>query len=216
METLPDRRTQRVLDLLNKRQVARGRLIFALDATASRQSTWDTASKLQGEMFQAAAKTGALDVQLVYYRGPDECRASPWTSNARELANAMARVMCVSGHTQIGKVVAHIRREHATQAINAVVFVGDAMEEDPGELYDLASGLGVPVFVFQEGDDAKVAEVFKKIAELTKGAYCRFTPGAAQELGDLLRAVATFATGGLAAVSDLRTDGARKLLGQLK
>lgn len=36
----------------------RGRLIFALDATASRAPTWDRAAKLQGEMFEAAAALG--------------------------------------------------------------------------------------------------------------------------------------------------------------
>ena len=54
----------------------RGRLIFALDATMSRQPLWDTACKLQADMFREAAAIGGLDVQLVYYRGLAECRAS--------------------------------------------------------------------------------------------------------------------------------------------
>src|SRR5262245_16642685 len=51
----------------------RGRLIFALDATMSRQPTWDTACRLQADMFREAASIGGLAVQLVYYRGPAEC-----------------------------------------------------------------------------------------------------------------------------------------------
>src|SRR6188768_3399767 len=61
---------------------ARGRLIFALDATMSRQPTWDLACSIQGEMFEAAASIGGLAVQLVYFRGLSESRASPFVTNA--------------------------------------------------------------------------------------------------------------------------------------
>ena len=216
MPNLPTQHSKRVASFLEKVQVARGRLIFALDATASRQPTWDTACQLQAEMFTETGRIGGLEVQLVYYRGLDECRASHWTGDTRELAKAMSRIMCRSGNTQIAKVLAHIRKEHAQQAVSAVVFVGDMCEDTPYTLYDAATGLGVPVFIFQEGDDIHAAEVFKQIAKLTNGAYSRFSPDAARELAELLRAVAVFATGGLAALADLRTDSARKLLGQLK
>jgi len=167
-------------------------------------------------MFAEAGKIGGLEIQLVYYRGLDECRASHWTSDTRELANTMSRIMCLSGYTQIAKVLAHIRKEHAQQAVTAVVFVGDMCEDTPHVLYDAATGLGVPVFIFQEGDDVHAAEVFSQISKLTNGAYSRFSPGAARELAELLRAVAVFATGGLTALADLRTDSTRKLLRQLK
>jgi hypothetical protein len=65
----------------------RGRLIFALDATRSRQPTWDIACQLQAEMFQEVAAIGGLDVQLVYYRGMRECTASRWVSDGRALAD---------------------------------------------------------------------------------------------------------------------------------
>ena len=42
----------------------RGRLLFALDATASRQLTWDSACQVQAAMFREAAAIGGLDVQL--------------------------------------------------------------------------------------------------------------------------------------------------------
>ena len=47
----------------------RGRLVFALDATMSRQPTWDSACALQADMFREAASIGGLDIQLVYFRG---------------------------------------------------------------------------------------------------------------------------------------------------
>src|SRR6201991_1879924 len=107
----------------------RGRLIFALDATMSRQPTWDTACRLQAEMFREAAAIGGLDVQLVYFRGLNECRASGWVSNGDRLANLMTRIDCRGGHTQIGKVLSHTRNENDRAKVQALVYVGDAMEE---------------------------------------------------------------------------------------
>jgi hypothetical protein len=215
--TLPAQPSERVAAFLDKVKAnQRARLIFALDATASRQPTWDASARLQGEMFEAAGKIGGLEIQLVYYRGLDECKASHWTSDARELAHSMSRITCVSGPTQIGKILDHARKEHRHQAINAVVFVGDAMEESAPTLYDATAGLGVPLFAFQEGADSEVARVFGELARLTKGAYYAFDAGSIAQLRELLRAVAAFATGGLQALSDQRTDSARKLLGQLK
>src|SRR5262245_66450291 len=92
---------------------ARGRLIFALDATMSRQPTWDTACTLQAEMFREAASVGGLDIQLVYFRGLNECRASGWVSDGKQLAELMARIDCRGGQTQISKVLNHARQENA-------------------------------------------------------------------------------------------------------
>src|SRR5262245_33775594 len=190
------------------------RLVFALDATMSREQTWDQACQLQGQMFAEAGKLGTLQIQLVYFRGLDECRASHWTSNAHELARTMTGIRCRSGETQIGKILAHIRREHVVQKVSAGIFVGDAMEEIPGNLYDAARGLGVPLFMFQEGDIPGVETTFREMARLTGGTYCRFEPGAEAKLAELLRAVAAFAVGGLAALTDQRTDAAKLLLTQ--
>ena len=208
---VPARVTARASAFLKTVRAASGRLIFVLDATASRQPTWDTACHLQAEMFQQAA---GLQVQLVYYRG-NECRVSRWTHNANELASTMRQIVCVSGQTQIGRALGNVRREHGAQPVNAVVFVGDAVEEVAGTLYDAAAGCP-PVFVFQEGDDPGVMEIFRQIARRTGGAYERFDPGAANKLAELLRAVAAFATGGVKALADLNSEGARKLLGQIK
>ena len=194
----------------------RGRLIFALDATASRQPSWDTACALQAQMFDEVATIG-IDVQLVYFRG-SECQASSWVSNARALAALMEKIGCQTGYTQIGKVLAHTQREHDRQKVRALVFVGDAMEEKATDLYRLSDELArriIPCFMFQEGDDPEAMRAFKEIARLTKGAYCRFSPGAASELAELLRAVATYAAGGVQALSTSRNAGAVKLLTQL-
>jgi hypothetical protein len=173
-------------------------------------------------MFREAAKTGGLDIQLVYFRGLGECRASGWVAGAEKLAGLMSAIDCRGGHTQIGKVLSHGRQEYGKQRVQAMVFVGDAMEEKIDDLC-IAAGelglLGVPVFMFQEGDDSVAENAYREIARLSHGAYCRFDTGAAHQLGELLRAVAAYAAGGIKALADLsarRSDGARKLLAQLR
>ena len=200
----------------------RGRLIFALDATMSRQPTWDSACALQADMFREAASAGGLDIQLVYFRGLGECRASGWVAAAEKLATLMSRIDCRGGHTQIGKVLSHARQEYGKQRVQALVFVGDAMEEKIDDLCKAAGELGLmgmPVFMFQEGSDPIAEHAYREIARLSRGAYCRFDTGAAHQLGELLRAVAAYAAGGIKALADLserRSEGARKLLAQLR
>ncbi len=198
----------------------RGRLIFAMDATMSRQPTWDMALSLQADMFREVARIGGLDVQLVYFRGFRECRASRWVSDAEALARLMTSVACRGGQTQIRKVLLHAKREAEKAKVDALVYVGDCMEEDVDRLCALAGELGllsVPVFLFQEGHDPRAATAFQEIARLTGGAWCPFDAGAAKQLRDLLRAVAVYATGGRTALEDRRGSdaGARLLLSRL-
>ncbi|HZT51530.1 MAG TPA: VWA domain-containing protein [Stellaceae bacterium] len=195
----------------------RGRLIFAMDATASRGPTWDRACQLQGEMFEATAALGGLEVQLVFYRGFNECKASRWLGNAASLHRAMRAVFCVGGQTQIARVLGHALNAAAEGQVNAVVFVGDAMEESLDTLLGLAGELGlrgVPVFLFHEGGDPVVARGFKEIARVTRGAYCPFDAASADQLRALLGAVAAYAAGGRRALADYgkRTGGAALLL----
>jgi hypothetical protein len=197
----------------------RGRLIFALDATMSRQPTWDAACRLQGEMFSEAGRVGGLDVQLVYYRGFGECRASRWVSDTRALRDLMTAIDCRGGLTQIGKVLAHARRETQKRRVQAMVFVGDALEEPIDALAARAGELGIlglPVFVFQEGHDPEVEKGYREIARLSGGAYARFNQNAAAELAELLRAVAVFAAGGRKALAARKGASAQLLLGQIR
>ena len=200
---------------------AKGRLVFALDATMSRQPTWDMACALQADMFREAASIGSLDIRLVYYRGFNECRATGWISDSAQLAKLMSKIDCRGGNTQIGKVLSEARREAVASAVRAVVFVGDAMEEAIDELCAKAGELGllkVPVFMFQEGHDTTAEQAFREIARLTGGAWCRFDPGAAAQLRELLRAAAAYAAGGHEALLRLSKTGtgAAKLLGQMR
>ena len=182
----------------------RGRLIFALDATASREPTWDRACRIQGEMFEATAALGGLDVKLVYYRGFNECKASRWMTNAADLHRVMRSVSCVGGETQIERVLAHALNETKQRKVNALVFVGDAMEESVDRLCQLAGELGlngVPIFLFHEGDNPLAARAFQQMAKLSRGAYLRFDLASADRLKDLLGAIAVYAAGGYRALT---------------
>jgi len=200
----------------------RGRLIFAMDATMSRQPTWDLALELQGDMFEAVKQVGGLDVQLVYFRGFRECQASKWVGDPAALARLMRKVHCEGGHTQIRKVLTHARQENEAGKVNALIYVGDCMEEDVDQLSKLAGELGligVPVFLFQEGHDQRAERAFKEIARLSRGAHCRFDAGSARQLRELLTAVAVYASGGRKALQDYRastqSSAALRLLEQL-
>jgi hypothetical protein len=184
---------------------AKGRLIFAIDATMSRLPTWTKASEIQSDMFDVAQSIGGLAVQLVYFRGHGEFRASDWTASAGVLGNRMRDVTCRSGFTQVCRVLAHAGAEASQTRVGALVYVGDAFEEDPdaaaAEAGKLAL-LGVPAFMFHEGDDPNAGAVFQNVARLTKGVYARFDSGAAKQLRDLLMAAAIYATGGAVALRE--------------
>jgi hypothetical protein len=226
VETGGDDRVAKFLAQRGAGTVGGGRLIFALDATASRSPTWEMARSLTGEMIREAASIGPLSLQLVYFRGgldaPRECVASAWTSDATRLAELMARVECRAGQTQIARVLAHAQRETLAAKVGAVTFIGDACEQ-PGDDFDRLGAAAVvlgrlktPIFAFQEGREPSAEKAFRKIAEWSGGAYGRFDAGAATQLGDLLRAAAAFAVGGVTALEGRMDAGARLLLGQLK
>jgi hypothetical protein len=183
----------------------RGRLIFAMDATASRGPTWVQAMAIQTEMFQEAASVGGLDVQLVYYRGLMDFGASPWLGDADRMISLMRGVDVVAGNTQIERMLRHAGEEAKRGKINAVVFIGDAVEESADLIAAAAGQLalrGVPVFVFHEGGLEPAGSVFRQIAQITHGAYSVFDARSPQQLRDLLKAVAIFAAGGRKALEN--------------
>ncbi len=203
--------SQDVTDFLNKlaqmpslkTSQGSGRLMFAMDATASREPTWDQACHIQGEMFLATQGLGGLEVQLVFFRGFGECKTSSWMASSEELVKRMTSVNCRGGRTQILKILKHAIKETGARKVNALVYVGDSMEENVDDLCHSAGELGVlgvPMFVFQEGNDPVAMQAFKQFALLTSGAHCHFNSSSASQLKDLLAAVAVFAAGGLPAL----------------
>lgn len=200
----------------------RGRLVLAMDATMSRQHSWDMALAIQGDMFAEAGRIGGLDVQLVYFRGSSECRASKWSPDTASLARLMSGIRCAGGRTQILRVLKHVKSEAGAGKVNACVYIGDALEE-PVDALSVVAGeiglMGVPLFMFQEGTDHRAEQGFRDIARLTRGAYFRFGQDSASILRELLSAVAVYAAGGYLALeshSAARGGAAALLLQQMK
>jgi hypothetical protein len=195
------------------------RLMFAVDATASRQPTWDSASHLQQEMFRATDKVASLAVQLCYYRGFHQFYASGWLTDSTQLAQLMGRVQCEGGHTQIARLLRHALDEQRKAPVKALVFIGDAVEENPDTLCQLAGQCGLlhlPLFLFQEGPGSAVERTFRVMARLSGGAYAHFDSHSASTLADLLGAVARYVAGGRTALEGSSSDSAKLLLQQLK
>lgn len=198
-------------------RASRGRLIFALDATMSRQPTWDLAQSIQGEMFRTTAAQGGLDVQLVYFRGFGECRASRFVSGGEGLGALMAKISCRGGKTQIGRVLSHALDETRAQRVGALIYIGDAMEENPDALASTAGELGLlglKAFMFQEGADLETQRAYREIARLTGGAHVAFDSSAPRRLAELLGAAAAYAVGGMLELERRaeRGEGAARLL----
>lgn len=198
----------------------RGRLLFVMDATASRQPTWAQARDIQSEMFSAAP--GELEVQLGFYRGRDEFKVSKWLTQTAPLQRAMGAVDCLGGYTQIARVLRYAAEQHRQQPIHAVVFIGDAMEEPVDELCHLAGELGLhglPLFIFHEDGNTNAIMGFEQMARLSGGACCPFDLSSPDQLRRLLGAVAAFAKGGrkaLANYADSKGGSARLLLASMK
>ena len=184
----------------------RGRLVFAMDATASREPTWERTCQLQAEMFNVTDGLGSLSIQLCYYRGLAEFSTFNWSDDGTELSKMMSGVRCLGGHTQIYKV---LKNALAQADIKAVIFIGDAIEENPDILCQLAGELALlntPLFIFHEGINPYVKKIFKQMAKLSKGAYAPFDLNSATELKQLLSAVAVFAAGGQRALEKFSKD----------
>tara|TARA_B100000686_G_C16440676_1_gene786816 strand:- start:74 stop:796 length:723 start_codon:yes stop_codon:yes gene_type:complete len=200
----------------------KARVLFALDATASRQPTWDIACNIQAEMFETAISLGGMEIQVVYFQGFGEFRAFPWLSHSEELIKLMTRVTCLGGFTQIGKLLDHILAEHKKKKLDAVIFVGDSVEENFEDLVSKAGKiglLGVPIFIFQEGKNEVASFVFSKISTLTNGVHCFFDANSANQLKNLLKAVVVYAAGGkkaLESFSRVSGDDVRLLLNKIK
>jgi hypothetical protein len=190
------------------------RLCFVIDATESRARTWKVAQKTQAQMFRVAHRSGDLLAQVIYFRGTSTIAAvtNEWASSSDILVTEMAKVGCRAGQTQILQSL-EIARELGSTAI---VLIGDAFEEYPEALEARAEQLanaGVPIFTFLEGDDPEAMLAFSRLAEITGGAFAVF--GAYRDLGDLVAAAATYATGGTEALARLSGPAAGEVLRQL-
>ena len=193
-------------------------MILAIDATASRQLSWQRARAWHADLFHSAEREAGLQVQLCYYRGLNEFYASPWQIEPDILRREMDSVSCIGGHTQIARLLRHALKQSRDYQVSALVFIGDAMEESSTELCDLAGQCrihGLPLLLFQEGYDPVVKHCFAEMARLSGGAHLRFNQHSARRMRELLQAAAAFARGGIAELKTLDHEAASELLMQL-
>jgi hypothetical protein len=197
-----------------------GRLIVALDLTGSREASLKQARIATAAMFDAIKQVGAIQVQLVYYRGLLECRASKWHAAATEVTKPMLGLSCKAGRTQIARVLKMALKE---KDVSGVVFVGDHCEENPDELIGLARKLGKPMFIFHECSDhdecsLEAKPVFQGMAEASGGVYVEFKPDSGEVLREVLSSVAAFSAAGREGVKQImaaKTPEARQLQARL-
>ncbi|MEO1017360.1 MAG: hypothetical protein AAFY56_06675 [Pseudomonadota bacterium] len=118
----------------------------------------------------------------------------------------MRAVRCQAGQTQIRRVLRHGIREAEHHRVHAIVFVGDAVEEEVDDLAMIAGQLalkGTKLFLFQEGNNPLATRAFRHLAKASRGVHCQFDSAAPDQLRDLLAAVAAYADGGAVALGRL-------------
>ena len=180
----------------------------------SRQPTWDMALALQADMFHAVKAVGGLDVQLVYFRGAGECRASKWVSDPDALARADdARHLPRRLHADRQGAEARAQRRPAKRRQRARL----RRRLHGGGASTICAGAPASWRCWacrcscsRRARTPAPRRAFREIARLTKGAYCRFDAGSAAQLRELLSAVAVYAAGGRKALAGAAPGAARR------
>jgi hypothetical protein len=176
---------------------SRPRLVFAVDATASREPAWAAARQVTDALVKALP--GELDVALAIHGGSRVHTFTAFTNDARTLRDLAAGVGCHAGMTRLLPILdASLKR----QAVRVVIYVGDVFEESlpqGRQLADQMGAQGIKLIVLHDTADRSArrdAEVFWDLAKRTGGCVLPFDATASGRLRDLLSAVAVYAVGG--------------------
>lgn len=192
------------------------RLLFSMDATASRDPAWDIARELTGAMFEAIP--GELDVALAYHSGSRLQEVTPFTSKVSGFQRKIQQVQCHAGLTCLNEVL-----DHAVNVtrLKALIYIGDCFEEEEEYAYFLAGQLklkGVRVFIFHDTsseygyDTTSAGKVFQEIAKRTGGAVFPFDVNSPEVVKALLEAISIYAGRGIKALRASKLDSAQRLL----
>lgn len=202
-------------------QVGAHRLVFSLDATASRQATWRVAQGLTVQMFDALPE--GLEIALAYHSGGRMRPWSPFTRAADRLRKEITQVTCEVGETALNAI---LDQSMEIPSLRAMIYIGDCFEEDEDDAIHLAHKLhlkGVRCFFFQDrlsphSEMGYVSQVFGEIAKITEGALFDFDQRSPKRTGEEMQAIARLAAGGIAALEqDSKTlPGANRVLEKLK
>ncbi len=196
----------------------RPRLVFGFDATASREPAWAAARQVTDALVRALP--GALDVALAVHGGSRLHTFTDFTSNPAALRDRAASVQCQSGATRLLPILS---RAMAAQGVRVVTYIGDVFEESPARGRKLADAMGqrgIRLFVLHDVADwnaRRDAELFLDLARRTGGCVLPFDTEAPDRLRELLAAIAVYAVGGTALLTERRETlpGAALLLRHL-
>jgi hypothetical protein len=186
----------------------RPRLVFAFDATASREQVWKYATKLTDRLL--CKLPGELDVALAVHGGGRVHTFTRFSSNARKLRDKAAGIRCEPGGTRLLDILARVVE---MDRVGVVVYIGDAFEESEKQARRVADALLVKetrVIIFHDcgrrGRNASAVDeappAFAEIAERSGGALLSFDASAMDRLAEQLEAVAVLAVGGVKAVEE--------------
>lgn len=202
----------RLRALLSPRRAAgavpiRPRLIFAIDATASREPSWNAARQVTDSLFTALP--GALDIALAVHGGSFLHTFTDFSANPGALRDRAAGITCLTGRTQLLPILS---RALSNPGVRVVLYIGDVFEESPMRARRLADAMGargITLIVLHDTVDWQArrdAELFADLARRTGGCVLPFDASAVQRLRDLLQAVAFYAVGGTELLAQKRAD----------
>jgi hypothetical protein len=197
---------------------ARPRLVFAVDATASREPAWATARQVTDALVKALP--GELDVALAVHGGSRVHTFTAFTDDPAKLRDRAAGVVCEAGLTRLLPILETALKR---PAVRVVVYIGDVFEESLHHGRRLADAMGkrdTKLIVLHDTADPTArrdAEVFWDLAKRTGGCVLPFDANAPGRLRDLLSAVAVYAVGGEKLLQERRHElpGALALLEHL-
>lgn len=192
----------------------RPRLVFGIDATASREPAWEAAKKITDSLFTTLP--GELDVALAVHGGGVVSMFSAFSSDVQRFRDLAAGVSCRAGHTQLVPLMQRTR-EHPD--VKVFLYIGDCFEESEEEAYEAADALkarGIRAVMLHDASSGDMAarRVFEEIAKRTGGVCLDFYGGDRQAMKNIFEAVAVLAVGGIKLLQQRRSQlpGAAKLL----
>ena len=178
-------------------------ICFVIDATGSRQASWQQAQRTQAEMFDAVKTAGNLKLSIVCHRGGSVKDLGSFAS-PDDAKRRMAEVSCESGNTRIvDSLQSALGKKPST-----IIMVGDCFEESFTDLQKVCTQLAaqkIRVYAFVEGNESSGQRAYKMAADMTDGIFQPF--GSGLDLSDLCVAAAVFDVGGQQAFDKLIASG---------
>jgi hypothetical protein len=196
----------------------RGCLGMVIDATASRDASWNAAKKIQRQLFARVSGDNRMVLRLVVMRGGG-FKDYGWHTDGEKLGSLIDRMQTDSGNTRIVDSLRAFIREPGGHKPAALILVGDCCEEKNADVLNAARELsqnGIRVYAFHEtvggttdrrANNSNAENLFRQVAAITGGAFAKFGNG--MPLADLCNAVAAYCAGGEEALKALGRRGDR-------